>query len=131
MLTDKQNKFVDEYLVDYNATQAAIRTGYSKKTAYSQGQRLLKNVEIAAEINRRQAESSKKLQITREGLLSDLMEIAQDNKKNFPPSALKAIEMIGKWLGYDKPEDGSTVEDDTEIKITIVKKDGNKGNDSI
>jgi phage terminase small subunit len=38
--------FADEYLVDTNATQAAIRAGYSEKTAYSQGQRLLKNVEV-------------------------------------------------------------------------------------
>ena len=44
----KQAQFVSEFLVDLNATQAAIRAGYSEKTAYSQGQRLLKNVEIQA-----------------------------------------------------------------------------------
>ena len=44
-LNDKQRLFYKEYLVDSNATQAAIRAGYSKKTAYSQGQRLLKHVE--------------------------------------------------------------------------------------
>lgn len=42
----KQKRFCDEYLVDLNATQAAIRAGYKEKTAYSMGQRLLKNVEI-------------------------------------------------------------------------------------
>lgn len=45
-MTPKQKKFADEYLVDTNATQAAIRAGYSKNTAYSQGQRLLKDVEV-------------------------------------------------------------------------------------
>lgn len=45
-LTAKQKRFTDEYLVDANATQAAIRAGYSEKTAYSQGQRLLKKVEV-------------------------------------------------------------------------------------
>jgi len=45
-LTRKQQRFADEYLLDANATQAAIRAGYSEKTAYSQGQRLLKNVEV-------------------------------------------------------------------------------------
>lgn len=49
-LTPKQQRFCDEYLVDLNATQAAIRTGYSEKTAYSQGQRLLKNVDVKAYI---------------------------------------------------------------------------------
>ena len=45
-LTEKQKKFVDEYLIDLNATQAAIRAGYSEKTARSIGQRLLTNVDI-------------------------------------------------------------------------------------
>lgn len=45
-MTEMQKKFAAEYLKDCNATQAAIRAGYSQKTAYSIGQRLLKNVEI-------------------------------------------------------------------------------------
>lgn len=44
--------FAAEYVIDFNATQAAIRAGYSVKTAYSQGSRLLKNVEVQAEIER-------------------------------------------------------------------------------
>lgn len=49
-LTPKQNRFVEEYLIDLNATQAAIWAGYKERIAYSQGQRLLKNVEIQNEI---------------------------------------------------------------------------------
>lgn len=45
-MNKRQEKFVTEYMIDLNATQAAIRAGYSEKTAYSQGQRLLKKVEI-------------------------------------------------------------------------------------
>lgn len=45
-MTNKQKRFADEYLVDLNATQAAIRAGYSEKTAKSQGQRMLTNVDI-------------------------------------------------------------------------------------
>ena len=55
-MTPKQKRFCDEYLIDCNATQAAIRAGYSEKTAYSIGQRLLKDVEISAYISE-QAES--------------------------------------------------------------------------
>ena len=51
-MTPKQKLFIAEYLVDFNATQAAIRAGYSPKTSYSHGQRLLKNVEIAEDIAR-------------------------------------------------------------------------------
>lgn len=52
-LTEKQRRFADEYLIDFNATQAAIRAGYSRKTAYSQGQRLLKNVEVQEHLKER------------------------------------------------------------------------------
>lgn len=49
-MTPKQEQFVREYLIDLNATQAAIRCGYSAKTAYAQGSRLLSNAEIVAAI---------------------------------------------------------------------------------
>ena len=50
-MTKKQKRFCDEYLIDLNATQAALRAGYSEKTAYSIGQRMLKNVELKNYIN--------------------------------------------------------------------------------
>ena len=45
-LRGKQQRFVDEYLIDRNATQAAIRAGYSAKTAYSIGEQNLKNLKL-------------------------------------------------------------------------------------
>lgn len=57
-LTVKQQVFVDNYLTTYNATEAAVRAGYSEKTAYSQGARLLKNVEISTAIDERLSESA-------------------------------------------------------------------------
>jgi phage terminase small subunit len=55
-MNSKQEAFVNEYLKDHNATQAAIRAGYSKKTSYSIGQRLLKEVEISEAIKARIAD---------------------------------------------------------------------------
>lgn len=52
-LTDKQKRFVDEYLIDCNATQAAIRAGYSEKTAESTGSRLLRNAKVSKAIQKR------------------------------------------------------------------------------
>ena len=49
-LTRKQHRFMVEYLVDLNATQAALRVGYSPRTAPQQGSRLLKNVDVQAAI---------------------------------------------------------------------------------
>lgn len=75
-VNDRQLRFVEEYLVDLNATQAAIRAGYSEKTAYSIGQRLLKDVEVAAAIAKAQAARSEKTEITAERVLQELWDIA-------------------------------------------------------
>lgn len=75
MLSGKQQRFVEEYLVDLNATQAAIRAGYSLSTAYSQGQRLLKNVEIAQAIETAAAERSARTEITADNVLRELAKI--------------------------------------------------------
>lgn len=74
-LTAKQERFVAEYLKDLNATQAAIRAGYSEKTAYSAGQRLLKNVEVQVAIQEAQAERSKRTEITQDMVLRELARI--------------------------------------------------------
>ena len=75
-ITPKQLRFVDEYMIDFNATQAAIRAGYSEKTAYSQGQRLLKNVEVQAEIAKRSEKHAAKLDITAERILAAIAAVA-------------------------------------------------------
>jgi phage terminase small subunit len=76
-MTPKQARFVDEYLIDLNATQAAIRAGYSAKTAYSQGQRLLKDVEVAAAIEAAQEARIERVEITQDWVLSRLASVAE------------------------------------------------------
>ncbi len=49
-MTEKQKRFVEEYLIDLNATQAAIRAGYSERSAYSTGERMLRNAEVKSYI---------------------------------------------------------------------------------
>lgn len=75
-LTDKQKRFIDEYLIDLNATQAAIRAGYSPKTANEQGSRLLANVSIRARIEQAMAERSKRTGINQDRVLRELARIA-------------------------------------------------------
>jgi phage terminase small subunit len=74
-LTPKQERFVAEYLVDLNATQAAIRAGYSAKTADVQGPRLLGNVGVAEAIAAQQAKQLERVNITAEGVLRELAAI--------------------------------------------------------
>ena len=75
-LNDKQKRFVYEYSLDLNATQAAIRAGYAQKTAYSQGQRLLKNVEISAEIGRMRKETEKRTEVTLDRIIAEYSRVA-------------------------------------------------------
>jgi len=76
VLTARQHRFVDEYLVDLNATQAAIRAGYSQKYAGQNADKLLKNTNIADAIQARRAKVSEKLEITQERVLQELAAIA-------------------------------------------------------
>ena len=75
-LTEKQQRFVDEYLIDLNATQAAIRAGYSAKTANEQGSRLLANVKIQQAISEKMAERSKRTGINQDRVIIELARIA-------------------------------------------------------
>ena len=120
-LTDKQAAFVREYLVDLNATQAAIRAGYSERTAYSVGQRLLKNVEIQRAVAAAQAQRARRVEVTQDYVLSNLVEVVERTMQRAPvldrkgervtdeegravwtfdaKSANRALELLGKHLG--------------------------------
>lgn len=76
-LTAKQQMFVKEYLVDLNATQAAIRAGYSAKTANEQGARLLTNVSVAEAVQAGMDARSQRTEITADYVLSGIQEIAE------------------------------------------------------
>jgi phage terminase small subunit len=75
-LTDRQRRFVDEYLIDLNATQAAIRAGYSKKTANEQGARLLANVSVMLVVQEAMKAREHRTHITQDRVLQELARIA-------------------------------------------------------
>src|SRR5690242_21817769 len=75
-LNDRQARFVAEYLVDLNATQGAIRAGYSARTAYSAGERLLRNVEVAAALAEAQAARSRRTEVTADRVVLELARVA-------------------------------------------------------
>lgn len=97
-LTPKQRRFIDEYLIDLNATQAAIRAGYSEKTAYSIGLQNLKKLELQAEIQKRRNRLQNKLEITQERVLQELAAIAFANGADYAKvvnsGLLPTVEMI-------------------------------------
>lgn len=99
-LTDRQTRFCEEYLIDLNATQAAIRAGYSEKTANEQGARLLANVSVQEKIAELKAERSKRTEITQDSVIQELAAVARAEVKGVRAvDKLKALELLGKHLG--------------------------------
>ena len=96
-LTDKQLRFCQEYLVDLNATQAAIRAEYSAKTANEQGARLLANASVQCQIHKLMDQRSKKTAISAEYVLNGTRAVA-DASTTSDRDRLKALELLGKHL---------------------------------
>lgn len=123
-MTSKQLRFAEEYLVDTNATQAAIRAGYKKETAYSQGQRLLKHVEVKEYIEKNLKEMEDDRIATAKEVMIYLTSVARGEseseivviegtgdgcsearamiKRPDEKERLKAAELLGKRFGLFK-----------------------------
>jgi len=107
-LTAKQQRFVEEYLIDLNATQAAIRAGYSPKYADREGSRLVDNCRVSEAISRVMAERSKRTGINADRILIEMAKIGfaniadvanfdeatiRDNANNDDTAAIQSIKV--------------------------------------
>ncbi|PIC73331.1 terminase small subunit [Sporosarcina sp. P17b] len=116
-LNEKQKRFADEYIIDLNATQAAIRAGYSQKTARSQGQRLLTKVDIQAYMADKMEQHVKPTIAKQEEVLETLTKVLRGEESgatlrgtgkgsqvvdDMPPTTterIRAAELLGKRYG--------------------------------
>jgi phage terminase small subunit len=130
-LTNKQKRFVEEYLVDLNATQAAIRAGYSQRTAYAIGQENLKKPEIASAIQAAMDARSKRVEVRQDDVLRELVRIATcdiaqafDEEGRLRPlheipedvrRAIAGVETVERTLSA-----GQQGEDDEEVEEVAV-----------
>ena len=95
-LTPKQQRFVEEYLIDLNATQAAIRAGYSERTADSIGLQLLRKTQVAKAIQDAQSTRSERVQIDADYVLKRLVEIDQMDVLDIMDDQMK-IRPVSEW----------------------------------
>lgn len=134
-MTAKQQRFCDEYLIDLNATQAAIRAGYSKKTAYSIGIENLNKPELKKYIEDRMAEKESALIADQNEVLKYLTSVMRGESqssvlaRNFegaedviekPPDEkerLKAAELLGKRYGLYTEKVNEVVDMELNIKV--------------
>jgi len=125
-ITDKQKTFCKEFMIDLNGTQAAIRTGYSEKTANEQASRLLANVNIQGYLQKLKDKRSNKLEITAEGILkelynwaygdfTELMELSMQEIKELPVEIRRLITGFERVItSGDNPSE--------KLKVTFVDK---------
>lgn len=115
-LTDKQKRFVSEYLIDLNATAAAKRAGYKDPNI---GRQLITKNNVSAAIQKAMQSREKRTEITQDYVLQKLKEItdkeasdAQDSELKYT-SKIKALELLGKHVGAFEPQnkDQSAIED--------------------
>ena len=119
-LTPKQQRFVDEYLIDLNATQAAIRSGYSEKTAAVIGAENLIKPNIAKAIAEAQEKLSNKTQVTVEMVVQGLLNEAKDLSEGSTQSArVSAWAHLGKHLGMFKDKIEHTGKDGGPIDLSL------------
>lgn len=82
-LNDRQKRFCDEYLIDLNATQAAIRAGYTSKYANTNASKLLQNTAIKEYIQQKQQERMERTEVTQDFVIKELLAIASVNATDY------------------------------------------------
>ena len=119
-LTPKQQRFVEEYLIDLNATQAAIRAGYSEKTAQEQSSRLLSNVMVQEVVQKAKNKLSERTELTVDMVVNGLLKEAQDYAEGSTQSArVSAWAHLGKHLGMFKDKIEHTGKDGGPIDLSL------------
>lgn len=121
-LNAKQNRFVEEYLVDLNATKAAIRAGYSERTAEVIGYENLRKPQIQEAIQAAIEKRSERTETTQDKVVAELGKVAFAEAHDYTDAdlkygnKLKALELLGKHLGMFEKRDGYDVEDVDEAR---------------
>lgn len=123
-LTDKQEMFCKEYLIDLNATQAAIRAGYSKKTANEQGSQNLVKLSIQKRIAELKEERSKRIEIDSDGVLKELKNWAEGDYTELMLLTAKQIKQLSPEIrrlitGFKRVTRRIPGTDEEEIQIEV------------
>jgi len=114
-LSSKMALFVEEYMIDLNASEAVLRAGYKTKTPNRLGTELLRHPLVSASISKRKETRSNRLELTADYVLTKLVDIVEKSEDN-PTAALRGLELLGKHLGLyrDRQEisgpDGGAIE---------------------
>ena len=118
-LTDKRKRFIEEYLIDFNGTQAAIRAGYSESTARQQAEQMLKDPDVMDLVKEGKEEIKEYTHLTKLDKLKLLESIMAGENKNL---TIKAIEVHNKMTGDNEAEKIDVKDDRVNINYNKPKK---------
>ena len=114
-MNERQQRFADAYLVSANATAAAVEAGYSPKTAYSQGSRLLRHPEVSSALEKRQLARAERVGLTADIVVEGLLYEAHHAREG--SARVRSLELLGKHIGmWD--ERRSTTEQHLHVNVT-------------
>jgi phage terminase small subunit len=105
-LTNKQQRFIEEYLIDFNATRAYVTAGYSPKLAHTAASKLLQNSTIFAEIEKRKKKLAENAILTKQDINEKLKQVIDKFLLDgfSTAQALRAIEIFAKLNGLNEPD---------------------------
>lgn len=121
-LTTKMENFVNEYFVDFNASQAVLRAGYKTSVPNKFAAKLMQHPLVAAAVAARKEERQEKFELNAEYVITKLVAIADKNEDANATAALRALELLGKHLGLyrDRQEisgpDGEAIQMEQRVK---------------
>jgi len=115
-LSPKMEKFVEEYLIDLNASEAVLRAGYKTRNQNRMGAELLRHPLVKSAIDKHMEKRRDRMELTADYVLTKLVNIVEQTENGNPSAALRGLELLGKHLGLyrDRQEisgpDGGAIE---------------------
>ncbi len=121
-LSPKMERFVEEYLVDLNASEAVLRAGYKTRNKNRMGAELLRHPLVSQTIEEHLQARRERMELTADYVLTKLVDIVEKQQEGNPQAALRGLELLGKHLGLyrDRQEisgpDGRAIEMEQRVK---------------
>lgn len=126
-LSPKMEIFVNEYMVDFNATQAVVRAGYKTKYPDKMATELMRHPLVRRAVDERMAEKRERTEFNADYVITKLINIVENTEQGNPNAALRGLELLGKHLGLYRdrqeisgPEGGAIELEQKEIERNVT-----------
>lgn len=116
-LSPKMERFVEEYLIDLNASAAVERAGYKTRNKNRMGAELMRHPLVKAKLDEQMNERRERMELTSDYVLNKLVDIVESTENGNPNAALRGLELLGKHLGLYRERQEISGPDGESIKM--------------